>query len=141
MAVIAANLSQPAVREPRDRCGSAEPRLISDFDAVATAAALPRDNKARSNRRDERRSATTHLNAQSPGILCGLLNSVVDDMAPTHSPRGDIQPQSRDLLLRRGFDALHLDKRPMRAPQERIRVRLLEHGLLGETGAAHGYPD
>jgi hypothetical protein len=91
--VIAANLSRPAIREPGDHCRFADPRLISDFEAVATAAALPFD-KASSNHRGERRSATTRL-----------------------------------------------DMQPMRAPLERIPVRLLERGLPGGASAAHGYPD
>jgi hypothetical protein len=140
IAVIATNLSRPAIREPGNHSRFADPRLISGFEAVATAAALSFD-KASSNRRDERRSAMTRLDAQPPRILCGLLNSVVGDMTPTYGPRGNIQPQNRDLRLNRDFAALHLDKQPMRAPLERIPVRLLEDGWFGAAGAAHGYPD
>jgi glucokinase len=139
VAAIAANLSQPAIREPRDHSGFADPRSISAFEAVVAAAALPLD-KARSNRHDERRSATTRLSAQPPGIFCGLLlNSVVGDMALTCSAQGDVQPQSCDRLLNSA--TLHLDKQPMRAPLERIPMRLAEHASLGGAGAAHGYPD
>lgn len=130
---IAANLPRAAIPEPRDHCGFVDPRLINDFEAVATAAALPLD-KARSNRRDERGSAATRLNAQPPGMSRGLLNSVAGDMTPPHIPRSDIQPQNRD------FVALHLDTQPVRAPLERIPAPLLEHGLP-RAGAAHGYPD
>lgn len=136
---IAANLPRAAIPEPRDHCGFVDPRLINDFEAVATAAALPLD-KARSNRRDERGSATTRLNAQPPGMSRGLLNNVAGDMTPAHGPRSDIQPQNRDLVQNRDFVALHLDTQPVRAPLERIPVPLLEHGLPGAS-AAHGYPD
>lgn len=140
VAVIAANLSRGPIREPSDHCGFADPRLLDDFEAVAPAAALPRD-KAPSNRRDERRPATARLNAPPPGILCGLPNSVVGDMTPTYGLQGDIQPQSRDLVLKQRLHRAPPHRRPMRAPLERLPVCLLETGLLGGGGAAHGYPD
>lgn len=94
--VIAANLPRAAARELRHHRGSATACPISDFEAAATAAALPRE-KARPDRRDERRPATTRLNAPLTGILCGLLDSVVGDMTPAYRPRGAIQPRNRDL--------------------------------------------
>jgi glucokinase len=78
-------------------------------------------------------------------IFCGLLGSVVGDMALLYGATGGVYlaggilPQISDFLLHSGFVARFLDKGPMRAALERIPVRLVEHGQLGVIGAANWY--
>ncbi|MGH8027400.1 MAG: glucokinase, partial [Pseudoxanthomonas sp.] len=77
--------------------------------------------------------------------FCGLLGSVIGDMALTYGVQGGIRlaggilPQIRDFLPTSDFVARFLNKGPMRTALERIPVRLVEHGQLGVVGAAHWY--
>lgn len=78
-------------------------------------------------------------------IFCGLLGSVVGNMALLYGVQGGIYlaggilPQIRDFLMHSRFVERFLDKGPMRAALERIPVRLVEHGQLGVIGAANWY--
>lgn len=78
-------------------------------------------------------------------IFCGLLGSVVGDMALLYGANGGVYlaggilPQISDFLLHSSFVARFLDKGPMRTALERIPVRLVEHGQLGVIGAANWY--
>lgn len=85
------------------------------------------------------------LARESLDIFCGLLGSVVGNMALLYGVQGGIYlaggilPQIRDFLMDSSFVERFLDKGPMRAALERIPVRLVEHGQLGVIGAANWY--
>ncbi len=85
------------------------------------------------------------LARESLDIFCGLLGSVVGNMALLYGVKGGIYlaggilPQIRDFLMHSRFVERFLDKGPMRAALERIPVRLVEHGQLGVIGAANWY--
>lgn len=80
-------------------------------------------------------------------VFCGLLGSVVGDMALLYGIQrgiylaGGILPKIAPFLAASDFVARFLDKGPMRAALERIPVRLVEHGQLGVLGAAHWFID
>lgn len=85
------------------------------------------------------------LARESLDIFCGLLGSLVGDMALLYGVHGGIYlaggilPQIRDFLQHSSFVARFLDKGPMRTALERIPVRLVDHGQLGVIGAANWY--
>lgn len=85
------------------------------------------------------------LARESLDIFCGLLGSVVGDMALLYGVQGGIYlaggilPQIREFLINSSFVERFLNKGPMRAALERIPVRLVEHGQLGVIGAANWY--
>ena len=85
------------------------------------------------------------LARESLEIFCGLLGSVVGDMALLYGVQGGIYlaggilPQIRGFLMNSSFVERFLNKGPMRAALERIPVRLVEHGQLGVIGAANWY--
>jgi len=78
-------------------------------------------------------------------VFCGVLGSVVGDMALLYGAQGGIRlaggflPQIRDFLAGSSFVARYLNKGPMRTALERIPVHLVEHGQLGVIGAARWY--
>ncbi|KAF1685182.1 glucokinase [Pseudoxanthomonas broegbernensis] len=77
-------------------------------------------------------------------VFCGLLGSVVGDMALFYGAQGvylagGILPRIRQFLLDSAFVARFLDKGPMREALERVPVKLVEHGQLGVVGAANWY--
>lgn len=78
-------------------------------------------------------------------VFCGLLGSVVGDMAVQYGAyggvylAGGIVPQIKDFLLHSTFVERFLNKGRMRAPLERVPVSLIEHGRLGVVGAAYWY--
>lgn len=80
-------------------------------------------------------------------IFCGLLGSLVGDMALLYGVQGGVYlaggilPQIRDFLLHSSFVERFLNKGPMREALERIPVKLVEHGQLGVIGAASWYLD
>jgi len=82
---------------------------------------------------------------ESLGVFCGLLGSVVGDMALLYGVQGGIYlaggilPQIREFLLQSTFVERFLNKGPMREALERIPVKLVEHGQLGVIGAASWY--
>lgn len=84
---------------------------------------------------------------ESLDIFCGLLGSVVGDMALLYGVQGGVYlaggilPQIRDFLLNSSFVERFLNKGPMREALERIPVKLVEHGQLGVVGAASWYLD
>ena len=85
------------------------------------------------------------LARESLEIFCGLLGSLVGDMALFYGVQGGVYlaggilPQIRDFIANSSFAARFLNKGPMRAALERIPVRLVEHGQLGVIGAANWY--
>lgn len=85
------------------------------------------------------------LARESLEIFCGLLGSVVGDMALLYGVQGGIYlaggilPQIREFLMNSSFVERFLNKGPMRTALERIPVRLVEHGQLGVIGAANWY--
>ena len=85
------------------------------------------------------------LARESLDIFCGLLGSLVGDLALLYGVQGGVYlaggilPQIRDFLAGSSFAARFLNKGPMRAALERIPVRLVEHGQLGVIGAANWY--
>ncbi len=85
------------------------------------------------------------LAAEALQVFCGLLGSVVGDMALLYGAQGGIYlaggilPKIRQHLLASTFVERFLDKGPMREALQRIPVRLVEHGMLGVVGAAHWY--
>ena len=85
------------------------------------------------------------LARESLEIFCGLLGSVVGDMALLYGVQGGIYlaggilPQIRGFLMKSSFVERFLNKGPMRTALERIPVRLVEHGQLGVIGAANWY--
>jgi glucokinase len=87
------------------------------------------------------------LARESLEIFCGLLGSVVGDMALLYGVQGGVYlaggilPQIRDFLLNSDFVERFLNKGPMREALERIPVKLVEHGQLGVIGAASWYLD
>lgn len=82
---------------------------------------------------------------ESLDVFCGLLGSVVGDMALLYGVQGGIYlaggilPQIREFLLQSTFVERFLNKGPMREALERIPVKLVEHGQLGVIGAASWY--
>lgn len=78
-------------------------------------------------------------------VFCGLLGSVVGDMALLYGAQGGIYlaggilPKIRHHLIDSPFVERFLDKGPMREALQRIPVKLVEHGMLGVVGAAHWY--
>ncbi len=84
--------------------------------------------------------ATAH---DALAAFCGLLGSVVGDMASLYGIRGGVYlaggflPQIAGFLAASTFAARLLDKGQMRPALEQIPVKLVEHGQLGVIGAAH----
>lgn len=76
--------------------------------------------------------------------FCGLLGSVIGDLALTSSAKtafiaGGILPQLKDFLADSRFLARLRDKGAMRPVLERLPVRLIENDRLGVIGAASWY--
>jgi glucokinase len=76
--------------------------------------------------------------------FCGLLGSVIGDLAVTGSARavfiaGGIVPQLLDFIATSDFHARMVDKGAMRAVLERVPVRLIENERLGVIGAANWF--
>jgi glucokinase len=76
--------------------------------------------------------------------FCGLLGSVIGDLAVTGSARevfiaGGIVPQLLDFIASSDFHARMVDKGAMRAVLERVPVRLIENERLGVIGAANWF--
>ena len=76
--------------------------------------------------------------------FCGLLGSVIGDLAVTGSARevfiaGGIVPQLLDFIAISDFHARMVDKGAMRAVLERVPVRLIENERLGVIGAANWF--
>ncbi|WP_346842728.1 glucokinase family protein [Pseudoxanthomonas sp. CCNWLY206-1] len=92
-------------------------------------------------------SGSDPLARESLEIFCGLLGSVVGDLALLYGVQGGVYlaggilPQIRDFLLNSRFVERFLNKGPMREALERIPVKLVEHGQLGVIGAASWYLD
>lgn len=82
---------------------------------------------------------------QALHVFCGLMGSVIGDLTLLYGAyggvylAGGIVPQIKDFLLRSTFVERFLNKGRMRAPLERVPVRLIEHGRLGVIGAANWY--
>jgi len=80
-------------------------------------------------------------------VFCGLLGSVVGDMALLYGVQGGVYlaggilPNIREFLIRSSFVPRFLNKGTMREALERIPVKLVEHGQLGVIGAASWYLD
>jgi len=87
------------------------------------------------------------LARESLDVFCGLLGSVVGDMALLYGVQGGVYlaggilPKIRDFLIRSSFVPRFLNKGSMREALERIPVKLVEHGQLGVIGAARWYLD
>ena len=85
------------------------------------------------------------LAVDSLEVFCGLLGSVVGDLALTYGAQGGIYlaggilPKIHPFLIRSSFVQRFLDKGPMREALQRIPVKLVEHGQLGVVGAASWY--
>lgn len=85
------------------------------------------------------------LAVESLDVFCGLLGSVVGDMALLYGVQGGIYlaggilPKIRQFLITSSFVHRFLDKGPMREALLRIPVKLVEHGQLGVVGAASWY--
>jgi len=79
--------------------------------------------------------------------FCGLLGSVVGDMALLYGAHGGVYlaggilPRLGACLIESQFVARFLNKGPLRQALERIPVKLVEHGRLGVVGAARWYLD
>lgn len=77
------------------------------------------------------------LARESLDVFCGLLGSVVGDMALLYGVQGGVYlaggilPGIRDFLINSSFVARFLNKGSMREALERIPVKLVEHGQLG----------
>jgi glucokinase len=90
-------------------------------------------------------SGQNPLAVESLEVFCGLLGSVVGDMALLYGAQGGIYlaggilPNIRQFLINSSFVARFLDKGPMREALQRIPVKLVEHGQLGVVGAASWY--
>jgi glucokinase len=82
---------------------------------------------------------------QTLDVFCGLLGSVVGDMALLYGVQGGIYlaggilPKIRQFLIDSSFVQRFLDKGSMREALERIPVKLVDHGQLGVVGAASWY--
>ncbi|MBB4127203.1 glucokinase [Xanthomonas translucens] len=85
------------------------------------------------------------LAVETLGVFCGLLGSVVGDLALTYAAQGGIYlaggilPKIHPFLICSSFVQRFLDKGPMREALQRIPVKLVEHGQLGVVGAASWY--
>ena len=85
------------------------------------------------------------LARESLDVFCGLLGSVVGDMALLYGVQGGVYlaggilPRIRDFLIHSRFVARFLNKGTMREALERVPVKLVEHGQLGVVGAAKWY--
>ncbi len=92
-------------------------------------------------------SGANPLARESLEVFCGLLGSVVGDMALLYGVQGGVYlaggilPKIRDFLIESSFVARFLNKGSMREALERIPVKLVEHGQLGVIGAARWYLD
>jgi glucokinase len=90
-------------------------------------------------------AGTDPLAVESMQVFCGLLGSVVGDMALLYGAQGGIYlaggilPKIRQLLIDSDFVQRFLDKGPMREALQRIPVKLVDHGQLGVIGAASWY--
>lgn len=80
-------------------------------------------------------------------LFCGLLGSVVGDLALLYGAHGGIYlaggilPSLRQWLIDSDFVERFIDKGPMREVLRNIPVKLVEHGQLGVIGAARWYLD
>lgn len=87
------------------------------------------------------------LASETLDVFCGLLGSVVGDMALLYGVQGGVYlaggilPNIREFLLQSSFVPRFLNKGTMREALERIPVKLVEHGQLGVIGAASWYLD
>jgi glucokinase len=100
--------------------------------AQITAAALVRSNA---------------LANESVDVFCAWLGSVVGDLVLAYGAHGGVflaggvLPQILPLLQRSAFAERFYAKGTMREVLEQTPVRLIEHGQLGVTGAAHWFID
>jgi glucokinase len=84
---------------------------------------------------------------ESVDVFCAWLGSVVGDLVLTYGAHGGVflaggvLPQIVPLLQRSAFAERFYAKGMMREVLEQTPVRLIEHGQLGVTGAAHWFLD
>ncbi len=87
-------------------------------------------------------AASDEVAHEALATFCGLLGSVVGDMALLYGVRGGIYlaggflPQIAGFLATSEFSARLLDKGKMRPALEQVPVKVVEHGQLGVIGAA-----
>ncbi|MBD7923995.1 glucokinase family protein [Xanthomonas bonasiae] len=82
---------------------------------------------------------------ESLSVFCGLLGSMVGDMALLYGIQsgiylaGGFLPQIGEFLAASSFVERYLNKGAMRPALEQIPVKLVEHGQLGVIGAANWF--
>jgi glucokinase len=87
------------------------------------------------------------LATETVEVFCGWLGSLVGDLVLMLGAYGGVYlaggvlPQIAPLLANSAFASRLADKGVLRGTLERVPVRLIDHGQLGVTGAAHWFLD
>ncbi|MBS7456220.1 glucokinase [Coralloluteibacterium stylophorae] len=123
------------------------PGLVNIYTALAALRGEPARHVAPDAITTAAQAAGDALAREAVEVFCGLLGSVVGDMALLYGIQGGVYlaggilPRIHDALLASSFVERFLNKGPMREALQRIPVRVVEHGQLGVIGAAHWYLD
>ncbi len=123
------------------------PGLLNLYNALCTIRSLPRTHTTPDAITSAALADGDTAARDTLELFCGLLGSVVGDMALLYGAQGGIHlaggilPNIRQFLIESSFVSRFLDKGPMREALLRIPVKLVEHGQLGVIGAASWYLD
>lgn len=121
------------------------PGLVNLYNALSALRGISRKHASPSEVSAAALAGEDAIARQALEVFCGLLGSVVGDMALQYGISGGIYlaggilPHIRDFLLQSTFVERYYNKGSMRKALERIPVRLVEHGQLGVLGAANWY--
>jgi glucokinase len=116
----------------RTLCALRGTRSQFESPAQITAAALARSDA---------------LAGETVQVFCAWFGSLIGDLIMTLGAYGGVYlaggllPQIADLLRESDFAARLADKGTLREALEKVPVRLIDHGQLGVTGAAHWFLD
>ncbi|WP_295864371.1 glucokinase, partial [uncultured Xanthomonas sp.] len=114
-------------------------RALCDLRGATPALAAPSDITAAAL------AGGDPLAHEALSAFCGLLGSVVGDMALLYGVQGGVYlaggflPQIGAFLSASSFVERYLNKGAMRPALEQIPVKLVEHGQLGVIGAANWF--
>jgi glucokinase len=117
------------------------PGLLNFYTAVCTLRAAPAVQRAPDQVTRAALAGEDALAVEALAGFCGLLGSVVGDMALLYGARtvylaGGFLPQIAGFLAGSDFVARMHDKGAMRPALQQVSVKVVEHGLLGVIGAA-----
>lgn len=118
------------------------PGLLNFYDALCALRGVVPVHRAPDQVTGAALAGDDALAVETLAAFCGLLGSVVGDMALLYGARavylaGGFLPQIAGCLAASDFVARMHDKGAMRPALEQVSVKVVEHGLLGVIGAAN----